>query len=915
MMEMKGISYISTPRLDGRRGGGVALAFSGEHFHVSKLNVQVKKPLECMFALIKPKSKIGKLRKIIAICIYSPPRSKSNAKLIELLATEISSLRTQYKDCGIIVCGDRNDLKIQQLLTIDPALRQIVGFNTNKNQDKTLDIVLTDLYSSYQEPTRLPAIQVDAGREGVPSDHWGVEVRPRTNTSITKARPKKEEIMVRRMPDSLVAEFGPKLAAVDWSSLLEGGSAEDSLEQFETAACRLVEEHFPMKKVTIMEYDLPYFNEELRKLKRQRDNAYGRGGKSDTYNAKQNEFKVKLSNEARKHKAKIEQEVKEGKRGSGYKAIRKLGESQNDRERKKQFKIPSYEEEGLVPEQAANRLADHFSAISQTVAPINIDNFHPALRLEIENGISTTNKPVITQHEVYRKLIKIKKPNSHVEKDIPRRLIQEYSFLWAGPSSQLFNKIIKTAQWPKVWKREHAIVLHKTSDPRLVKNEDDTRTISKTSFLSKVLESLLAGWLLPVVEPYLDPGQCGGLDRSSTTHYLIKLLDFVHTIIDQQVPHAAVLAAMDLSKAYNRGDSMVVEDLHAMHTPGWLLALICSYLSNRTMALTYQGATSSTRDMPGGYGAGTWLGGFLFIIKFNGICLRPAIPRLNGNQAIQLKYIDDATKCASINLTKSLVPDPSVRPAPLSYNERTRMVLNPEENVLQHELDRFQKETTDKNFVTNKKKTFVMLFNNSRKLAFPPEFKLGGEEVLSVKSELKILGVMVQNDLKWDSQVKSMTTRASKKIWLLRRMKQLGIDEATISNYWKAEGRVLLEMNAPLWAGGLTVGQARDIQRVERRAVAAITGGRGLGTREQYTASCLRLGLEPDLGARRLRLCKKFALKTAIKSRHQDLFSRVERLHNTRGGGKEWVEPACRTRRHQMSARPHLTRLLNGANC
>ena len=181
---------------------------------------------------------------------------------------------------------------------------------------------------------------------------------------------------------------------------------------------------------------------------------------------------------------------------------------------------------------------------------------------------------------------------------------------------------------------EHAIVLHKTADPRLVKSEDDTRTISKTCFLSKVLESLLAGWLLPVVEPYLDPGRCGGLDRSSTTHYLVKLLDFVHTTIDQQVPHAAVLAAMDLSKAYNRGDSMVVEDLHAMHTPGWLLALICSYLSSRTMALTYQGATSSTRDMPGGYGAGTWLGGFLFIIKFNGFCLRPAIPRPNGNQAI-----------------------------------------------------------------------------------------------------------------------------------------------------------------------------------------------------------------------------------------------------------------------------------------
>ena len=148
-------------------------------------------------------------------------------------------------------------------------------------------------------------------------------------------------------------------------------------------------------------------------------------------------------------------------------------------------------------------------------------------------------------------------------------------------------------------------------------------------------------------------------------------------------------------------------------------------------------------------------------------------------------------------------------------------------------------------------------------------------------------------------------------IWLLRRMKLLNVDERTITNYWKAEGRVHLEACAPVWAGGISAGQARRIQRVQRRAVAAITGG----SREEYTASCLRLGLEPDLGVRRLRLCRKFAKTTATKSRHQDLFTRVERLHNTRGGGKEWVEPTSRTRRHQMSARPHLTRLLNGASC
>ena len=208
----------------------------------------------------------------------------------------------------------------------------------------------------------------------------------------------------------------------------------------------------------------------------------------------------------------------------------------------------------------------------------------------------------------------------------------------------------------------------------------------------------------------------------------------------------------------------------------------------------------------------------MFIIRFNGICLRPKIPRPNGNCAIQLKYIDDATKAASINLKESLITDPEQRPAPLNYHESSGKILNPEENVLQVELNCFFKETMENNFVINKKKTTVMLCNNSKKFLFPPEFTIGESEILSVKREMKILGVMLQDDLKWEAHVKQMTTKASKKIWLLRRMKQLGVDEATITSYWKMEGLVHLEFCVPLWAGGITGGQAQQLSRVQRRA-------------------------------------------------------------------------------------------------
>ena len=347
-----------------------------------------------------------------------------------------------------------------------------------------------------------------------------------------------------------------------------------------------------------------------------------------------------------------------------------------------------------------------------------------------------------------------------------------------------------------------------------------------------------------------------------------------------------------------------------MHTPGWLLALLCSYLSSRSLILSYQNKTSASQDLPGGYGAGTWMGNFLFIIKFNGICLRPSIPRPNGNRAIQLKFVDDSTKAASINLKRSLVPYPSTKPFPLNYHDRTQMMINPEDNILQLELDRFHKEATQNNFVTNKKKTSIMIFNATQIYAFSPEFTLGSPEILQTKSHHKILGLQVQNDLKWGAQVEQMTKRASKKIWLLRRMKRLGVDDTTITNYWKSEGRCHLEFCAPVWAGGITQAQARDLTRVQRRAVAAITGS----WREDYTAACLRLGIEADLHLRRLQLCKTFAYKTATKSRHQDLFTRLDNPHQTRSGGKTWREPPCRTRRHLQSARPHLTRLLNGEN-
>ena len=153
----------------------------------------------------------------------------------------------------------------------------------------------------------------------------------------------------------------------------------------------------------------------------------------------------------------------------------------------------------------------------------------------------------------------------------------------------------------------------------------------------------------------------------------------------KQFSHILVIALIDLSKAFNRvSHQMVIEDLYDMHVPSWLLLILISYLTQRTMVLSYNGATSSPRDLPGSSPQGAFLGIFFFVVKYNGASLRPSIPRLMLEPKCRAKfktcrnercivhskdmhalYIDDLSEAEAIELKRQLVDYPVQRPFPL----------------------------------------------------------------------------------------------------------------------------------------------------------------------------------------------------------------------------------------------------------
>ena len=140
------------------------------------------------------------------------------------------------------------------------------------------------------------------------------------------------------------------------------------------------------------------------------------------------------------------------------------------------------------------------------------------------------------------------------------------------------------------------------------------------------------------------------------TDCLIKLLHFVHSTLDLRQPHAVLAACIDISKTFNRLDhSLVIQDQYDMHTPGWLLKILMSYLSNRAMYLTYNGSRSDLKMLPGGGPQGAYLGGIIFIVKYNGAFLRPPVPRqitgpVSKSKSVKVKFVDDGSVAVSVNL-------------------------------------------------------------------------------------------------------------------------------------------------------------------------------------------------------------------------------------------------------------------------
>ena len=344
-----------------------------------------------------------------------------------------------------------------------------------------------------------------------------------------------------------------------------------------------------------------------------------------------------------------------------------------------------------------------------------------------------------------------------------------------------------------------------------------------------------------------------------------------------------------------------------MNTPPWLLKIVASYLTDRSMTLTFKGAQSQRRDLPSGCPQGALLGGLIFMIKFNGAFLRPSVPRnhlLQDARTERVKYVDDGSVAASINLKSYLIPDPSQRPIPLNFRERCQLVLPAENNPLQYILTDTEKFARENKMVINMKKTEAMLFTSTKTLDFPPELQFEDGSLMQTTSEKIILGVVITDDLKWKKNTQFIVSKARAKVWMLRRLQPYKLTIHELFDVYIKEVRSILEFAVPVWHSGLTKKQSKEIESVQKLAFKIILRN----TYTSYSSACETFNTE-TLEKRRHELCLRFARKN-IKSENC-LFTFPSHSVNLRQRNRKVNNFKCFTSRFQRSSLPFLADLIN----
>ena len=483
--------------------------------------------------------------------------------------------------------------------------------------------------------------------------------------------------------------------------------------------------------------------------------------------------------------------------------------------------------------------------------------------------------------------------------DIPWKIILEYSAELSSPLSNIYNSATLDGIWPSIWKFEYVTPAPKVYPPMTT---DDLRKISGTKNLSKIYEALLSDTIIMDMDPSTDPSQFGNEKGLSIQHYLVKMVNKILTILDtnnDREKYAVVAQLVDWSKAFDRQDPKLgIQSFIRNGVRPTLIPLLMSYFQERKMIVKWHGLTSTTRDLPGGGPQGCTFG--LLEYKSNSNNNADHVP-----QDMRFKFVDDLSTLEKLNLILAGLS---------SYNFRNHVAsdIGIEQKYLstgnfesQQYLKNIELWTDANKMKLNVKKSEIMIFNFTEDYQFSTRLHMEGK-LLEIVSQTKLLGTIIQSDLKWNTNSEMLIKKGYQRMIMLHKLYSFNIGDDDMVNIYILYIRSILEHSCQVWHYSITEEEKDDFERVQKVACKIILKNRY----SSYEQALDILNLD-TLDDRREILCLKFAKKCAKHRKTKDMFPlNPSDDKNTREREKYLVQHAT-TSRLRDSTLPQLQRALN----
>lgn len=649
--------------------------------------------------------------------------------------------------------------------------------------------------------------------------------------------------------------FGQWICSEPWDSVFEASSCDNMAQSLENVLSKKYKEHFPQKTVVCKTNDKPWINGTIRRLISERNCAF-KSGNMLRYKPLRNRVIYEIKQAKRNFYAKNVEVLKKMQPGKWHKNIRNLT---GHNSKSGDFDLPCL---GDTVNEQANKLNEHFSSVCCQLPPLRLES--------LPSYLPALPPPKIHVWEVQKRLSKLNASKAGHPEDIPIKLIKEFSYELAAPLSKIFNTSLRQGTFPSVWKTASIIPVPKVKKPT---SANELRPIALTKILGRVFESFLSEWLRNDFTPVLDSKQYGNVKNTSTTHYIV---DMLHKTISgiEKPSHYANLVTVDFTKAFDRiNHNVAINKIVSSGVRPSIISTISSFLSNRTQCVKHKGQLSSLKTITCGVPQGTKLGPGIFTVMVNDAA---------ETTSDRWKFVDDLTLAEVINAKTNT-------------------------QQLQNHLDALDDWCKTNDMLPKPAKCHVLHVNFLKTPVQRPQLMLGGE-ILQVVDHMKLLGLEIQNNLKWDIQVKDMVSRASRRLFMLYTLRKHAAPVEDMLAIFQIYIRPILEYACAVWHPAITKHQSQQIERVQKRTVKIILGNAYV----DYKTALHELKIT-SLAHRRDELVLKFGRQVLNSDRHRHIFPEQRSTNYNLRQANKFPISRCKTDRYLKSTIPFIINQFNNS--